>query len=107
MRDELLPPVNSVGQLKSLCRSNKSMVVLFWLDNSSASVLFKDCMTYHQGKLSMQPGKYMPHVAQAKYSDSASFRELSRHSSVTEYPTLILFDGEANPIRTVIGFSWF
>lgn len=47
------------------------MIVLFWLENSSASVLFKDCIIYHQGKLSMQPGKYLPKLAQAKYTKSA------------------------------------
>ena len=107
MREELLPPLNTLADLKAMCSKNKSVAVLFWLDNSSASLLFKDCMIYQQGKLCMQPGKFIPKIAGAQLSDTQAYRDLCKYSNVTEFPTLILFDAQANPIRTVIGFSWF
>ena len=59
------------------------MVVLFWLKNSSASDLFKDCMIYQQGKLLMQPEKYIPKIAQAVYSNSGEFKDLCNRFKIT------------------------
>lgn len=106
-REELMPPVKNFAELQNVCSKNKSMIVLFWLENSSASVLFKDCIIYQQGKLSMQPDKYIPKLAQAKFTQSQEFDDLRKRCGVTEFPTLILFDASAKPVRTVIGFSWF
>jgi|JI9StandDraft_2_1071091.scaffolds.fasta_scaffold1184345_1 hypothetical protein len=64
-------------------------------------------MIYHQAKILMQPGKYVPKIAQAKYSYTNEYQNLAVRSNVIEYPTLILFDSQARPVRTVIGLSWF
>ena len=106
-RENLLPEITSLGQLQTLCSQNKSIVVLFYLEGSSSSTLFRDSMIYHQGKLEMQPGKFLPTIAAAKYRNTQDFHQMSSKFKITEYPTLILFDASLQPIRTIIGFNWF
>jgi hypothetical protein len=77
------------------------------MENSSASEMFKDAMIYHQSKLLMQPIKYEPKIAHVRFSVSSEFNKFIKAYNLKEYPTLILLDSKANPIRTVIGFSWF
>lgn len=57
-----------MNELNNLCGQKKSMVVLFWLDDSSASGLFRDGMIFHQGKLIMQPNKFIPNIGSVKFS---------------------------------------
>jgi hypothetical protein len=83
------------------------MIVLFWLEGSSPSILFKDAMILHQAKLHMQPHKHIPWVAQIKFERTADFQVFANRYGIKEFPTLILFDEEANPYKTVVGFSWF
>jgi thioredoxin-related protein len=83
------------------------MIVLFCLEGSSPSVLFRDTMILHQSKLLMQPKKYIPKIAQVSVSNAAEFKQMAAKYELTHFPTLILFDSEARPFRTVIGFSWY
>ena len=64
-------------------------------------------MIYHQSKLMMQPNKYIPKIGAVKYSADKEFQQLSKHCEISEYPTTVLFDAKAKPLRTVIGCSWF
>jgi hypothetical protein len=50
------------------------MVVLFYLEGSSSSVLFRDAMILHQTKLLMQPKKYIPNIAQVTVANTAEFK---------------------------------
>jgi hypothetical protein len=106
-REELLPEVKNIAELQNLCAQNKAMVVLFWLEHSSSSTMFRDAIIYHQGKLIVQPNKYIPKIAAAKYSNTSAFNEFVKRYGLKEYPTLILLDAKAQPVRTIIGFSWF
>jgi hypothetical protein len=83
------------------------MIVLFWLENSSASEMYKDAIVYQQGKLMMQPGKYLPKVVSIKYAENAEFKKLITKYKLKAYPTLVLMDENAQQVRTIIGFSWF
>ena len=69
--------------------------------------MFKDTMIYHQSKLLMQPMKYEPKIAQVKFEVSSEFNKFIKAYNLSEYPTMILLDAKANPLRTIIGFSWF
>lgn len=51
-----------------MCHKYNSLIVLFWLDESSPSLMLKDCMTLHQTKLKMQHNKFIPHIVHVKYS---------------------------------------
>lgn len=57
-----------MNELKNICGQKKSIVVIFWLNDSSASGLFRDGMIYHQGKLIMQPKKFIPNIGAVKFS---------------------------------------
>jgi hypothetical protein len=67
--------------------------------------MFKDSLIYHQSKLMMQPGKFIPKIAIANYSD-AGVKAICNTLKITELPTFILFNQQAQPIRTLIGYSW-
>lgn len=83
------------------------MVVLFWVDGSSSSILFKDSMILHQSKIKMQHQQFVPKIGHVQYSNKPEIQQLLERYQIKEYPTLILFDQHANPYKTVIGFSWF
>lgn len=53
----------------------------------------------------MQPGKFIPKIAIANYSNG-DVKNICNKYKITSFPTLILFDGSANPVRTLIGYSW-
>lgn len=106
-KDELMPVVKTYKDLQSLCEKNKSMVVLFRLQGSSSSDLFKDSITYNQAKLSMIPDMYTPKIALINYENSGEYQNIAKKCNITDYPSLVLFDANLNPIRKVIGFSWF
>lgn len=78
--------------MQTLCAQNGSLIVLFCLEESSASALFRDCMVFHQSKLLMQPGKYVPKIAQVKYSYSVEYQGLAALYGIVEYPTLMLLN---------------
>ena len=40
----MMEQIKTAQELRDLCSKNKSMVVLFWFDGSSASILFKDAI---------------------------------------------------------------
>lgn len=104
-REEVAVNIKDQNQLSSECSKNKSLLVLFCLEGSSPSQQFKDALIYHQSKLMMQPGKYIPKIAIASYSD-AGVKAICNNLKITEFPTFILFNNQAQPIRTLIGFSW-
>ena len=79
----MLPAVSNLNEIKKLCSQNKSILVLFWLEDSSASTLFKDSIIYHQGKLQMQPGKFIPKIFHSKFNTSSSFKELCNKYRIT------------------------
>jgi hypothetical protein len=79
--------------------------VLFYQDGSSSSQLFKDSLVYHQSKLLMQPGKFIPKIAIANIADPG-VKAICNSLKITQYPTFILFNKQAQPIRTLIGYSW-
>ena len=93
-----------MGELQSACKTDKAHVVLFALDDSSPSQLFKDTLIYHLGKLKIQPRVFRPKASIVTLSPQT--QQLCNQLGVTEYPTWILFDKEARPFRTIIGFSW-
>lgn len=49
-------------------------------------------MVFHQSKLLMQPGKYVPKIAQVKYSYSVEYQGLAALYGIVEYPTLMLLN---------------
>ena len=69
-----MPAVKNLNEVKNLCSQNKSIIVLFWLEDSSPSTIYKDAIIYNQCKLQMQPGKYVPKVYNAKYNNSAPYK---------------------------------
>lgn len=69
--------------------------------------MYRDAIIYQQGKLMMQPGKYLPKIAAVKYSKSPEFKQLIKRYKLKAYPTLVLLDQNAQQVRTIIGFSWF
>jgi len=97
--------IKDQNQLASECKSKKSLLVLFYLEGSSSNQLFKDSLVYHQSKLLMQPNKFIPNLAMANYSD-AGVKAICSSLKITEFPTFILFNHQAQPIRTLIGYSW-
>ena len=102
-REEVAVKITDPAQINAECAKNKSLLVLFYIDNSSASLLFKDSLVYHQGKLLVQPGKYIPKIALANCSTN---KNLVNAFKLTDFPTFILFDGKGKPVRTLIGYSW-
>ena len=70
MREDVLPELKSMSDLEGLCVKNRSMLVLFWLQNSSSSQMYRDAVIFQQGKLMMQPGKYLPKIVALKYSNT-------------------------------------
>lgn len=64
-------------------------------------------MTYNQAKLKMIPENYVPNIALINYDQGAEYQNIARKYNIADYPSLILFDQNCNPVRTVIGFSWF
>lgn len=55
----------------------------------------------------MQPDKYIPFIGAVKFSEDKDFKTMAKKFKIHEYPTLILFDDKAKPVRTILGFSWF
>lgn len=55
----------------------------------------------------MQLNKYIPEIAMVKYGEEQESREIIRRYKIDRFPTMILFDENALPYRTVIGCSWF
>jgi len=104
-REEVAMKINDFSQLQSECASKQSLLVLFYLDHASSSQLFKDSLIYHQSKLIMQPGKFIPKIAVVNCSNPAS-KAICNTLKITDFPTFILFNEKAQPIRTLIGFSW-
>ena len=68
-REDVAAKIKDQNQLASECGIRKSLLVLFCHEGSSSSQLFKDSLIYHQSKLMMQPGKFVPNIAVANYSD--------------------------------------
>ncbi len=56
---------------------------MFWLEDSSASTMYKDAIIYNQCKLQMQPGNYVPKIYHAKYNNSPAFKDLCNKYLVT------------------------
>jgi hypothetical protein len=53
----------------------------------------------------MQPGKFIPNIATANISDSG-VKAICNSLKINNFPTFILFNERAEPIRTLIGYSW-
>ena len=48
---------------------------------------------------------YIPIIAVANIK-TPTIKAICDEIKITEYPALVLYDDKANPVRTVIGFSW-
>ena len=55
----------------------------------------------------MIPDMYTPKIALINYENNGEYQNIAKKCNITEYPSLVLFDANLNPIRKVIGFSWF
>ena len=55
----------------------------------------------------MQPKQFVPKIGQVKYSIKPGIQDIIQRLGITEFPTLILFDKNTIPFKTILGFSWF
>lgn len=53
----------------------------------------------------MQPNKYIPKIALVNCTNPV-LRGICSQLKINDFPTFVLFNAEALPVRTLIGYSW-
>jgi hypothetical protein len=53
------------------------------MGDSSPSIFFKDSIIYQQGKIMMRVDKFVPKIAQVKYSSSTQITEMANKYNIT------------------------